>query len=201
MKDIWDTPILETERLRLRPFTEADLPAFFAIFSDREVNRFLPWFPVDTLEEAEAFFQTWSAAAYRERSAWKLAVCLKRDDLPIGYVTLSGDDSHDLGYGLRRGFWGRGIATEAGRAVVERARAVALPYLTATHDRDNPRSGRVMARLGMTYRYSYQEQWQPKDLPVIFRLYQLDLDGQRDRVYGRYWERSTVHFVEKELET
>lgn len=55
--DMWDTPVLETERLLLRPFTEDDLPAVFAIFSDREVNRFLPWFPVRTMEEAESFFQ------------------------------------------------------------------------------------------------------------------------------------------------
>ena len=47
--DMWDTPVLETERLLLRPFTEDDLPAVFAIFSDREVNRFLPWFPVRTM--------------------------------------------------------------------------------------------------------------------------------------------------------
>ena len=116
--DMWDTPVLETERLLLRPFTEDDLPAVFAIFSDREVNRFLPWFPVRTMEEAESFFQERYAAAYRDRSAWKFAICLKRDDIPIGYVTLSGDDSHDLGYGLRREYWGMGIATEAGQAVI-----------------------------------------------------------------------------------
>ena len=197
--DMWDTPVLETERLLLRPFTEDDLPAVFAIFSDREVNRFLPWFPVRTMEEAESFFQERYAAAYRDRSAWKFAICLKRDDIPIGYVTLSGDASHDLGDGLRRESWGMGIATEAGQAVIRQAGAGGLPYLTATHDRENPRSGRVMARLGMSYRYSYQEQWQPKNIPVIFRLYQLDLDGQRERTYRKYWDQSAVHFVEKEI--
>ena len=67
--------------------------------------------------------------------------------------------------------------TEAARAVVEQARQEGLPYLTATHDRENPGSGGVMRKLGMVYQYSYEEQWQPKDIRVVFRLYQMDLDG------------------------
>ena len=47
-----NTPRLETERLVLRRFEPSDLQAFFQIFSDGEVNRFLPWFPVRDLEEA-----------------------------------------------------------------------------------------------------------------------------------------------------
>lgn len=39
-----------------------------------------------------------------------------------------------------------------------------------------------MKRIGMEYQYSYEEQWQPKDILVTFRMYQLNLDGQEDRV-------------------
>ena len=52
-----------------------------------------------------------------------------------------------------------------------------------------------MQRLGMRYQYSYEEQWQPKNRLVLFRMYQLDLDGTEGRVFRRYWERSAVHFV------
>lgn len=62
-----------------------------------------------------------------------------------------------------------------------------------------PRSGRVMQKLGMRYQYSYEERWQPKNRLVTFRLYQLNLDGQEDRVYRKYWEQSAVHYVETEL--
>lgn len=72
----------------------------------------------------------------------------------------------------------------------------ALPYLTATHGRDNPRSGAVMQRIGMTYCYTYRERWQPKNRWVYFRMYQLNLDGQQDRVYKAYWNKYPVHFVE-----
>ena len=101
-----------------------------------------------------------------------------------------------MGYGLLKKFWGRGIVTEAARAVVEQARQEGLPYLTATHDRENPGSGGVMRKLGMVYQYSYEEQWQPKDIPVTFRLYQLNLDGNETRVYWKYWERYAVHNIE-----
>ena len=56
-----------------------------------------------------------------------------------------------------------------------------------------------MQRLGMRYQYSYEEQWQPKNRLVLFRMYQLDLDGTEGRVFRRYWERSAVHFGESSL--
>lgn len=89
-----------------------------------------------------------------------------------------------------------GSGTESCRAVVDLLRRMGLPYITATHDVNNPRSGRVMQAIGMHYCYSYEELWQPKNFPVIFRMYQLNLDGQMDRVYREYWDRYPVHFVE-----
>lgn len=56
-----------------------------------------------------------------------------------------------------------------------------------------------MKRLGMKYQYSYKEQWQPKNFPVIFRMYQLNLDGKDTRVYKKYWDSYAVHFVEAHL--
>ena len=56
-----------------------------------------------------------------------------------------------------------------------------------------------MKKAGMEYQYSYEEQWQPKDMAVTFRLYQLNLDGKKDRVYQKYWDDSCVHFVETDL--
>lgn len=55
-----------------------------------------------------------------------------------------------------------------------------------------------MRQIGMKYCYSYQEQWQPKNQTVVFRMYQLNFDGQKDRVYQKYRDRYK-HFVEKDL--
>ena len=106
------------------------------------------------------------------------------------------DDSFDLGYGLSKAFWHQGITTEAASAVLEQMKTDGIPYVTATHDVKNPRSGSVMKRLGMEYQYSYEEQVQPKDILVTFRMYQLNLDGETERVYKKYWENSKVHFIE-----
>ncbi len=43
---------------------------------------------------------------------------------------------------------------------------------------------------------NYEKQWQPKDILVTFRMYQLNLDGNDKRVYKKYWDTSSVHFVE-----
>ncbi|HBA63079.1 MAG TPA: GNAT family N-acetyltransferase [Lachnospiraceae bacterium] len=193
-----NTPVLETERLLLRKFNENDLEALFRIYSDVEVNRFLPWFPLKTMEEARAFWQKQYAEIYKQERAYQYAICLKKDNIPIGYIGVSMEEPHDFGYGLCKEYWHRGIMTEAGRAVIERVKADGMPYITATHDRENPRSGGVMIRLGMKYQYSYEEQWQPKDISVIFRLYQLNFDEEQNRVYRGYWNHSDVHFVEKD---
>ena len=194
-----NTPRLETERLILRKFTEDDLEALYYIHSDEEVNRFLPWFPLRNMEDARVFYEEQLVSRYREERAYNYAVCMKENDYPVVYVNVSMDDSYDFGYGLRREFWHRGIITEAGKAVIEQLLRDGIPYITATHDVNNPRSGRVMKRLGMEYRYSYQEQWQPKNIQVIFRMYQLNLDGSESRIYQRYWDKSEVHFIERDV--
>ena len=194
-----NTPPLETPRLILRRFTEEDIGALYLILKDQIVNTFLPWFPLKSEEEARDFFQTRYAPKYAAPQGYQYAICLKSDRIPIGYITVDMDDSHDFGYGLRQEFWHQGITTEAGRALLAQVKKDGLPYVTATHDVNNPRSGGVMRRLGMQYRYSYEEQWQPKNLPVTFRMYQLNLDGDSGRVYRKYWEQSQVHFVEPGL--
>ena len=195
-----NTPTLYTQRLILRRFEERDLEALYAIFSDEDVNTFLPWYPVKDMTEARAFYEERYAQAYRQERGYRYAICRKEDDVPIGYVNVSMDGGHDLGYGLLKEFWHRGIVSEAAAALIEQVRRDGMDFITATHDRNNPRSGSVMQRIGMKYRYSYEEQWQPKDFPVVFRMYQLNLDGQKDRVYREYWEKYPVHFIEDDIE-
>ena len=88
----------------------------------------------------------------------------------------------------------RDAATESDAACAARLRADGLPFLTATHDADNPKSGAVMERIGMTYRYSYEELWQPKNRLVIFRMYQMDLNGTWP-TYRAYWDCWPRHWV------
>ena len=190
-----NTPTLTTERLTLRRFTEGDMAALFRILRDRTVNEFLPWYPVKDMAETKQFYEERYAAKYARPRAYAYAICLKGDG-PVGYINVDTEEPYDLGYGLLQGFWHRGIVTEAARAVIEQVKKDGLPYITATHDRTNPRSGGVMRNVGMEYCYSYEEQWQPKGIPVVFRMYQLNFVGS-GFVYKKYWEESSAHFVEK----
>lgn len=190
-----NTPTLETEWLILRKFTRNDLEAIYRIYSDNEVNKFLPWFPLRTAEETELFYEERFESSYKQENAYNYSICLKKDNYPIGYINVSMDESYDLGYGICRKFWHKGIVTEAGQTVITQLKKDNIPYITATHDINNVRSGNVMKRLGMKYQYSYEEQWQPKDILVTFRLYQLNLDGNDSRVYRKYWDDSAVHFI------
>ena len=159
-----NTPALNTKRLILRRFEKKDIGDLYRILSDEEVNRFLPWFALENIEEARRFFEKRYAAKYALSQGYAYAICLKENDRPIGYVNVDADEPHDLGYGLCKEFWGRGIVTEAVKAVIAQAKEDGLTYITATHDKNNPRSGGVMRGVGMRYCYSYEEQWQPKDI-------------------------------------
>lgn len=186
---------IQTERLILRRFTEDDAEALHAILSNRDVNRFLPMLLPAIPEQTREYLRE-NYLGTGEASGFQYAICLKTNQRLIGNVHAAGDDSHDLGYYLKKEYWHQGIAAEACRALIELLQRAGVPYLTATHDVENPNSGAVMRKIGMTYCYSYEEQWQPKNIPVTFRMYQLNLDGQKDRVYRKYWERYPVHFIE-----
>ncbi len=194
-----NTPLLTTKRLILRRFTTQDIEAVFHLYHDPEVNTFLPMFPLQTLAEAERLVHQTYFKDYQATNNHHYAICLKSDNVPIGAVHVSGGESHDVGYALRKEFWHMGIVTEACRAVIEMLRFSGMPFVTATHDINNPRSGEVMKKIGMTYRYSYEEQWQPKNRLVTFRLYQLNFTVPPDYVYRTYWDTASVHWIEKNL--
>ncbi len=84
-----NTPRLETDRLVLRRFTGDDLDALFLILSDKEVNTFLPWFPLASIKEARAFFWERYTEFYRQPVGYGYAVCLKTNNVPVGYVNVS----------------------------------------------------------------------------------------------------------------
>ncbi|MGM9960000.1 MAG: GNAT family N-acetyltransferase [Allobaculum sp.] len=188
-----DIPTLTSERLILRPFDENDLQAIYDIYSDEEVNTYLPWYPVKTLEEAEHFYKE----HYSNSPDYAWAICRKEDNVPIGYVHVSMDDAHDFGYGLRKEFWHGGMVSEASAVVLDWLKKCPdIPFITATHDKNNPRSGAVMQRMGMKYQYSYDEMWQPKNFMVTFRMYQMNFDVPQEYVFEKYRE---IHpaFVEE----
>lgn len=99
-----NTPELETERLRLRRFTAEGRSGHTGHFWRRGGQYLPPWFPLKSLEEARQLFERQYQPVYRAERGYQYAICLKEDDIPIGYVKVDLDESHDLGYGLRMSF-------------------------------------------------------------------------------------------------
>ena len=91
-----NTPRLETQRLILRRFEEEDIGALFLLLKDKEVNTFLPWFPAKSTEETWDFYNNRVAVQYKKEQGCFYAICLKEDNVPLGYIKAEADDSHDL---------------------------------------------------------------------------------------------------------
>jgi ribosomal-protein-alanine N-acetyltransferase len=149
--------VLETSRLRLRPFAETDASAHAALYADPEVTRFLPGgpFAADAVQARSArslarFYEHWSCHGW---GVW--AVVDKRSDRLIGQCGLNhlpdGSDV-ELLYALVRSHWGHGLAAEAGAAALEHGfTSVGLDRIVAVTRPDHTASRRVMERLGMAY--------------------------------------------------
>lgn len=137
-----------TPRLLLRPGFPEDAPALAHAIADQAIARNLasvPW-PYH-VRDAEAFL-----ARPRDPVLPSLLIFERADGAPrlAGACGLGRRPSGgvELGYWIARGAWGRGIATEAGEALVAIARALRLTRLEASHFLDNPASGRVLEKLG-----------------------------------------------------
>ena len=137
-----------TERLLLRPGWAEDAPALAQAIADETIVRNLssaPW-PF-ALRDAEAFL-----AAPRDPILPSLLIFERTDGEPLlaGSCGLGRRPSGavELGYWIARSHWGRGIATEAGGALVAIARTLGIGRLEASHFLDNPASGRVLEKLG-----------------------------------------------------
>ncbi len=193
-----NTPRLETERLILRRFTREDIPVIYEMMSDPQVNKFVPC-RLGSIKDAEQYFEDNYAGVYRGTTGCAYGICLKDSGRVIGYIGVKPGEPWDLGYGLRPEFWRQGYVSEAARAVIGLMREQGLPYVTATHDVENPASGRVMRAAGMEYKYTYHEFWEAGDRWVWFRMYQLDLNGENGTYMG-YWEKYPEHRIEENLD-
>lgn len=139
---------IETERLLLRRMDLGDLDDFVALHAEPEVTRFIR--PLDRAAAEERLHR--DEQEWHQRGYGLLAIVDPESGAFLGRCGLKhwpqfGET--ELGWALRRDAWGRGYATEAGRACVEWSFAgFDLPYLTAMINAANDRSIRVAERLG-----------------------------------------------------
>ncbi len=153
MKNLLPQPSLETERLLLRPFTLADAPAVQSLAGAVEIASTTLHVP-HPYEDGMA--ETWiltHAPGYEAGAQAIFAVTERASGLLVGANGLVIEPAHaraELGYWIGVPYWGRGYATEAGRALLELGFGrMSLNRIQATYITRNPASGRVMQKLGM----------------------------------------------------
>ncbi len=148
--------ILETERLLLRRLEWPDLDDLYCMYSDPVGRRYFPEGTLtlaETREELEWFLN--GHPRHPELGLW--ATVLKEDSRFIGRCgllpwTIDGVDEVEVAYALSREFWGRGLATEAARGIVDYAwQQLGLTRLVCLIDRENQASLRVAEKTGMRF--------------------------------------------------
>jgi [ribosomal protein S5]-alanine N-acetyltransferase len=158
----FQSPPIRTDRLVLRPLTEADVPALFEIHADPQAMRY------------------WSAPVWRDAQRGRdmvardadpaltdhlrLGIELAESGTLVGTCTLFDISTQcrraELGYMLSAAAWGRGLMREALRAFLDHAFTVLdLNRIEADTDPRNDRSMRLLERLGFVREGHFRERW------------------------------------------
>jgi RimJ/RimL family protein N-acetyltransferase len=162
--------LLRTDRLRLRPWTtsEADLARLVDIYSREEIRRWVGGTP--SVPPGE-LVDRWAAVhALDERfGCWAI---VRGDGVTAGTVLFkplpNGVGEIEVGWHLHPDSWGRGYATEAARAVIDRGFAAGVPEVYAVVRPGNEASVAVCRRLGMAH-LGRMRRWYDVELEA-FRL-------------------------------
>ena len=170
------TQTIETARLILRPFTMADAePMFRNWASDDEVTKHLTWPTHASVEVSRMVLTDWTSS-YRKPDYYQWAIVLKENGPePIGSISVvhikGKTRCATIGYCMSHAHWGKGIMTEALSALIDFLfDQVGFNRIEAEHDPNNPASGRVMEKAGMTYEgTSRQEGWSNQGIIDVSR--------------------------------
>ena len=148
--------ILETPRLLLREFREADALHFFELNEDPEVIRYTGDLPFASAEEARRFLLDYDR--YKKYGYGRWAVLLKETEAGPAWIGWCGLkyipelNETDIGFRFFRRYWGKGYATEAARACLEYGfRRLGLKRIVGRAMKENGASVRVLEKIGLEF--------------------------------------------------
>lgn len=173
-------PTIATDRLVLRPPSPGDLPDIAALNADPDVMRYIGQGQTQTAVQAGFWMECiladarhgfpsasvpeglpgWLVAIERETQAFLGLAALVT--LPLSHVQAIGAElcpppCIEVGYRFAKPAWGKGYATEAGRALVDYGFGhMGLKRIVAIADVRNGASNRVLEKLGLQLRKTYE---------------------------------------------
>ncbi len=180
--------IIETERLRLRPWTEGDAESLYRYAKDDRIGPIAGWNPHTSVENSlEIIKSVFSADG-------TFAVCLKENNVAIGCIGLMiGKQSNltlpetqaEIGYWIGVPFWGQGLIPEACRELIRYAfDDMGLEQLWCGSFDGNEKSKRVQEKCGFKYHHTNKDvYWELTDdirTEHITTLKKKDYDEERN---------------------
>ena len=153
---------IDTARLRLRPWRATDAPDLYELAKDPRIGMLCGWKPFECIDDAHEALSTVLAAPD------SYAVTLSSTGELVGSIALRIDTDSpeasvaDIGYWIGAPYWGNGYATEAGHAIIDRARELGVSTIILKYFDGNDASRRVSEKLGFT--------WQSREEDVEYPL-------------------------------
>jgi ribosomal-protein-alanine N-acetyltransferase len=164
-------PTLETTRLILRPYAEADIADLVLLAGAREVAATTGRIAHPYTEQNAREFLV---LAHEPDKIW-LVITLRSDGRQIGGVGLRVDrelQHAELGYWLGVPYWGQGYATEAAREMLRYGfEELNLHRVFASYFKHNPVSGRILTKVGMRHEGCQRQHFRKWDQFVDLELY------------------------------
>jgi len=155
---------IETKRLILREIRIDDVNSMFELDSNPNVHKYLGNKPIKTKAEAIKII-TSVLQQYKTRGIGRFAVIEKESNQFVGWsgIRLNTEynmngftNYYDVGYRLIERFWGKGYATESGKASIDYAfNTMKLPELYATTEIGNKASHNALLKIGLKYKTDF----------------------------------------------
>lgn len=148
-------PILETERLILRPLTVDDAESVFKWNSDPRVTKYMSYSTYTDISQTIE----WIKSTYDDENEWTWAFVLKDENKVIGSGGIGPSDKMQsywgIGYNIHYDYWHKGYCTEAMKAIIDFAHnTLDVNKICSCHAVDNPRSGKVMEKCGLKFHHN-----------------------------------------------
>ena len=173
--------VYQTERPLLRPLVPADVQLLFDLDSDPEVMRYINGGQTSSMEYIVECAIPCMLSYLRDTGRPAFWIAIEKASMAfIGWFHLRSWESNpeylELGYRLRRTYWGKGLATEGCKRLLsvgfyDRA----CPRIVALVMPENRASTRVMEKIGLSYDHDFL--YQPLDAdtpPIPLVVYALD---------------------------
>ena len=170
-------PVIQTDRLLIREFTQNDIDDIFEYASIPEVTKFLPWETHKSIVDTNDFLEM-SKNMFMISDNIDWAIELKSEKKVVGGIAIRkwNDENHcaDIGYVLSKKYWNQGIITEALKAVIKFGFEELKANRVEAHcDENNIGSYKVMEKTGMKYEGTLREKINFKGKYVNMKFYSI----------------------------